>query len=181
MKITIFGMAGTGTSSTGKLLAERLGYPFVSGGDMGRLTAKELGVSLNELEDLSKKDKKYDLLRDEHLKKFGMENEDAVIEARLGWYSVPDSIKIKLTCPDDVRLKRIADRENKDLAQVEAETVHREKAIKERFKEYYNMDFDRDTADDRFDLVLDTSLADLEGIVLGIINFLKVKGLEKEI
>ncbi len=168
MKITIFGLAGTGTSSTGKELAVVLGYPFASGGDMGRLTASELGITLNELEELSKKDKKYDLLRDEHLKQFGQTHSNCVIEARLGWFNVPDSFKVKLICPDEVRLVRIMKRENKSLDQVKEETVSREQAIRERFKNYYNLDFDYETRDEVFDLVIDTSQHPIEEVIVMI-------------
>lgn len=165
MKITIFGMAGTGTSSTGKELAMRLQYPFVSGGDMGRLTASELGVTLNELEELSKKDKKYDLLRDDHLREFGQTHPHCVVEARLGWFNVPDSFKVKLFCDDKTRIERIMRRENKTFEQVQKETVEREGAIRERFKDYYSMDFDRETEDHKFDLVIDTGLHNLNAVL----------------
>lgn len=169
MKITIFGMAGTGTSSTGRKLAEDLGYPFASGGDMARKVATELNISLNELEELSKVDKKYDLMRDEYLKKFGQEHEDCVVEARLGWYSLPDSFKIKLFCNDETRIRRIISREQKTYEQVEQETVDRENSIKERFHDYYGMDFEKETSDQNFDLVIDTAKNNLEE-VLGIIK-----------
>ena len=165
MKITIFGMAGTGTSSVGKMLAEKLNYPFISGGDIARMTASELNMTVNDIDILSKTDKKYDLLRDERLKKFGKEHLDCVIEARLGWYNVPDSFKIKLTCPDDVRIKRIMNREKKTYEQVWSETIERENAVRERFKAYYNMDFDKETGDSNFDLVIDSSKYGIEQIV----------------
>lgn len=174
MKITIFGMAGTGTSSTGKQLARELDFPFVSGGDMARLVAKELGLDLIELEELSKTDKKYDLLRDERLKQFGVENYNCVVEARLGWYAVPDSFKIKLTCSDEVRLHRIAKREQKSFEQVEQETHEREEAIRERFLHYYNMDFDKETEDENFDLVIDTGKHNLEEVVSIIKDNIKI-------
>lgn len=158
-------MAGTGTSSTGKKLAAELGFPFVSGGDMGRLTASELGVSLNELEEMSTQDKKYDLLRDEHLKKFGQENYNCVVEARLGWYVVPDSFKVKLTCSDEVRIARIARREQKSVEQVEQETRAREESIRQRFHDYYGMNFNHATRDEVFDLVIDTGTHDLESVI----------------
>lgn len=169
MKITIFGMAGTGTSSTGKELARQLNYPFISGGDIARSTASELGMTVNQIDILSKEDKKYDLLRDERLKKFGEEHPDCVIEARLGWFNVPDSLKIKLFCSDDVRINRIMVRENKSYDQVLSETMEREGAIRERFKNYYNLDFDKETSDSNFDLVIDTGKYNLVE-VLSLIN-----------
>lgn len=174
MKITIFGMAGTGTSSTGKELAIRLGYPFASGGDMGRLTASELGITINELDELSKTDKKYDLLRDEHLKNFGEEHNKCVVEARLGWFNIPDSFKIKLFCDDETRIGRIMKRENKTFDQVKQETIEREHAIRERFKLYYNMDFDRETEDHHFDLLIDTGKYNLDEVIAIILKALPV-------
>jgi len=50
MKITITGLAGVGTSTTGKLLAQKLGCEFMSGGNIFRSYADELDISLNELE-----------------------------------------------------------------------------------------------------------------------------------
>ena len=166
-------MAGTGTSSTGKELAIRLGYPFASGGDMGRLTASELGITINELDELSKTDKKYDLLRDEHLRNFGQTHLDCVIEARLGWFNVPDSFKIKLFCDDETRIGRIMKREGKTYKQVQDETMEREHAIRERFKAYYDMDFDRETEDRHFNLVIDTGKHSLEEVLNTIQSSLK--------
>lgn len=165
MKITIFGMAGTGTSSTGKMLAEKLNYPFISGGDIARMTAEELGMTLNQIDMLSKTEKKYDLMRDERLREFGNTNPNFVMDARLGWYNVPDSLKIKLFCSNEVRIKRIMIRENKSIEQVTKETIEREGAIRERFKAYYDLDFDYETRDEVFDLVIDTGLHNLEEVI----------------
>jgi CMP/dCMP kinase len=165
MKITIFGMAGTGTSSTGKQLALGLGYPFVSGGDIARITASELGMTVNEIDELSKTDKKIDILRDDHMREFSQKHANCVIEARLGWFIVPESFKVKLFCSDEVRLERISKREDKSIEQVRQETEHREDAIRERFFNYYGIDFDKETADDKFDLVIDTGKNSLDQVI----------------
>lgn len=154
-------MAGTGTSSTGKKLSDDLGYDFASGGSMAREVAKELDVELNVLEELSKTDSKYDILRDDRLKKFGREHENCVVEARLGWWAVPDSFKIKLVCDDKTRIGRIMVRENKTYEQVLKETIDRENSIRHRFAQYYDMDFDKETEDSKFDLTIDTAKNDL--------------------
>ncbi|HYC34596.1 MAG TPA: cytidylate kinase family protein, partial [Candidatus Paceibacterota bacterium] len=161
----IFGMAGTGTSSTGKILAKELDYPFISGGDVARMTAQELGITLNEIDELAKTDKKIDVLRDDLLREFGNTHPNCVIEARLGWFVIPDSFKVKLFCSDEVRYGRIMKREGKSLEQVIEETKHREDAIRERFFNHYGIDFDKETGDDRFDLVIDTGLHSLDEVV----------------
>ncbi len=37
---------------------------------------------------------------------YGKDKNDFVLESRLGWFNVPDSLKIKLACEDNVRFER---------------------------------------------------------------------------
>jgi len=94
-KITIFGLAGTGTTSAGKMLAEKLGYQFVSSGNMFRDMANENGMTLNEFEEATNKDSKYDDALDQKIKEFGEKNDNFIVESRLAWHFIPDSLKIK--------------------------------------------------------------------------------------
>lgn len=55
-KITIFGLAGAGTSTVGKMLAEKLGYKFLSSGDIFRKKARDSGITLPELHECIKAD-----------------------------------------------------------------------------------------------------------------------------
>ena len=170
-KITIFGMAGTGKTSTGKEIAKRLGYKFFSGGDFARETASNLGVSINELDELSKHDSKYDIERDRVIAEFGKTHDKFVVEARLAWHFIPDSFRICFKCHFDERTKRIAAREGKDLEQVRQETRERERSIYERFEKYYGL---KDFEDDKnFDLILDTEHNDFNQVVEIIIQSLK--------
>lgn len=170
-KITIFGMAGTGKTSTGKEIARRLGYKFFSGGDFARETAKNLGVSINELDELSKHDSKYDIERDKTIEVFGKTHNDFIVEARLAWKFIPDSFRICFKCHFDERTKRIAGREDKDLVQVRRETREREDSIYDRFEKYYGL---RDFEDEKnFDLIVDTENNNFNQVVIMIMNALK--------
>ena len=170
-KITIFGMAGTGKTSTGREVAKRLGYEFFSGGDFARETAQNLGLSINELDELSKTDSKIDVERDRIITECGQRHDNFVVEARLAWHFIPDSFKICYQCDFETRTKRIAGREKKDLALVQKETREREKAIYDRFTRYYGLsDFENEK---NFDLVIDTKRLNFEGVVETIMNTLK--------
>ncbi|OGF51994.1 hypothetical protein A3I27_01190 [Candidatus Giovannonibacteria bacterium RIFCSPLOWO2_02_FULL_43_11b] len=158
-KITIFGLAGTGTTSAGKMLAEKLGYQFVSSGHMFREMAKENGMSLNEFEEATNKDPKYDNELDQWIKKFGEENNNFVVESRLAWHFIPDSIKIKLICDFDERIKRVAAREKISFDEAMEHNEFRDKKIAERYAKYYGI---KDFADDKFDLVIDTTTTSIE-------------------
>ncbi|MES2059727.1 MAG: cytidylate kinase family protein [Patescibacteria group bacterium] len=170
-KITIFGMAGTGKSSTGQEIAKRLGYEYHSHGGFFRETAARLGITLNELDELSKTDSSTDIECDKTIAELGKNHDGIVVEGRLAWYFIPDSFKVCLKCDFETRTKRIADREKKDLVQVQSETKERESAIYERFNRYYGITNFED--EKNFDLVIDTASLNFEQVVETIINNLK--------
>ncbi|MBI2023878.1 cytidylate kinase family protein [Candidatus Giovannonibacteria bacterium] len=169
-KITIFGLAGTGTTSVGKILAGDMGYQFLSSGNIFRKMAEENKMTLGEFEDLCKKEHKFDLELDQRIKKFGEENDNFIIESRLAWHFIPDSVKIKLDCDFDTRINRIANREAIFFETAKEHTVFREDAIFERYKNYYGID---DFSDKNFDFTIDTTNIQIPVVVKNIENFLK--------
>lgn len=174
-KITIFGMAGTGKTSTGKEVARLLDYKFFSGGDFARQTAANLGVSINELDELSKTDSKYDIERDRVISEFGKTHDSFIVEARLAWHFIPDSFRICFKCDFDERTRRIASREGKDIEQVRQETRHREEAIYDRFEKYYGLKNFED--EKNFDLIVDTEKNDFNQVVGIVMQALKDKNI----
>lgn len=174
-KVTVFGMAGTGKGTVCKILCEKLGYKSFSGGDFARATADKMGVTLLELDEMSKTDKTIDIERDKVISDFGKNNDNFVVEARLAWYFIPDSFKVCFVCDFDERTRRVAQREYKDIEVVKQETIQREKSIYERFDKYYGIkDFENEK---HFDLVIDTTSILPEQIVHIIIDNLKQKNI----
>lgn len=174
-KITIFGLAGTGKGTVCKILCDRLGYKSFSGGDFARETARKMNLTVNEIDELSRYDKSIDIARDKVIEDFGKENDNFVVEARLGWKFIPDSFKVCFECDFDERTRRVAQREQKDIKVVQAETVQRENAIYDRFLKYYGIKNVNDPK--HFDLVIDTTHLTPEQIADQIINRLKSEGL----
>ncbi len=175
-KITLFGMAGTGKGTIRDLLKKKLGYDkSFSCGDFERQVAESRGMTLLEIDRLAKTDSSIDIEQDKVMAEFGKNNDNFIVEGRLAWYFIPDSFKIALLCDFDDRVKRIAKRENKDIAQVEAETLEREKAIAERFETYYNLKDFQNPAN--FDLSIDTTHLTPDEIVEQIIVVLKDRAL----
>ena len=85
-----------------------------------------------------------------------------VLDATLsGWVAEDPDIRIYLTAPFEVRVKRIAEREKRSASEVEVETRHREAVEVERFRRYYGYDIADLTI---YDVVLNTALADAEGV-----------------
>lgn len=172
-KITIFGLAGTGKSTTGKILKEKLGYEYISTGSIFRAMAENEGMSLNDFEQLSDTTDKYDKELDNKTKEYGENNDNFIFDSRLAWHFIPDSFKIKLDCDFDTRTVRIAEREIKDLDKVRDETIHREDLITKRYKNYYGIeDFSNDK---NFDLVVDTKVNNAQKVVEIIMKELELR------
>ena len=173
-KITIFGMAGTGTSSVGKALTEKLGYRFVSGGDIfWRKKAEEMGITLLELHKLAKNDERFDKECDEAIKKFGKENDNFVLESRLAWFFIPNSFKIKLVCDFETRVKRLAERDGLSFKAAREHVIAREKADEERYQRYYNIS--ELGPDEKFDIIVDSTNTPADKIVEMLLNKAKLR------
>ena len=170
MKITIFGLAGSGTSTVGKQFATDLGYTYVSSGDMMRAKAKEQGLTLEQYHELCMADSKYDCELDDELKKFGEENNNFVVESRLAWHFIPDSIKIKLVTDFKVRVKRLAERDGLSFKDAEKHVIAREKTDDSRYKKFYGIENINDG--NHYDFVVETSTITPEQIVKQIISFI---------
>lgn len=169
-KITIFGLAGTGTTTAGKLLATELGYEFISTGNLFRQQAAELGLSLYDFEKLCNENPSYDRQLDDRVKQLGQQKNNFVLESRLAWYFIPDSIKIKLVCDESTRIARVASRDNLSLAEATIKTKQREQDGPARYAQIYGLtEFAPATA---FDLILDSGRLSPAEIVTEIRTFL---------
>ena len=154
-KITIFGLAGTGTSTVGKMLAAQCMCTFVSTGGIFREQAKEAGVTMQEYNKMAEKDPSIDQKLDARIVEIGKLHENLVLESRLGWYFVPDSLKVKFVCDEAERFARVAHRDSLSFEEAQRLSEIRENSHAERFKKLYGID---DYGDDKhFDLVINTT------------------------
>ena len=157
MKITIFWLAGTGTSTVAKLLAKKLNYDFQSTGNIMRSWADEAGYTIYEFEDkVIKTDLSFDIKLDERVKNFWNESDNFIFESRLAWYFIPDSFKVSLSCEDAERYRRIHEREWWNIGEIEKKTLKRENELALRYKEVYP-DIMFPPNDEELDYIIDTT------------------------
>ena len=173
MKITISGIGGVGKGTTAKLLSKKLKFKNISGGNFFREMAETEGMSLYNFEQYVKKNPKYDKRLDKMQKKYGEENDNFVLESRLGWYFVPDSLKIKLICEENTRLKRIIERDGLSMDITKKEEEKRLKSINLRYKKLYNIN---DWSNNQnFDFIVDTTNNNPQIVVNIILNHINKK------
>jgi predicted cytidylate kinase len=169
-KVTIFGLAGTGTTTVGRLLASKLGYEFSSSGEMFRQQAAARGLPLYEFEALCNSDPSIDRALDGQLSSYGKAHDDFVLESRLAWYFIPDSFKVKITCDFETRIARVAKRDGMALDLKREKTLFRERSGETRYRENYGIDpFAPDGA---FNVILDSTKTPPERLVAAIIEAL---------
>ncbi len=158
--VTMSGLHGTGKSTYAKVLAEEFKLRYVSAGQLFRDIAKEKGVSMELLIQITANDPEIDHLIDERTKREA-EKGDVILEGQLAGWMAGDKagLKIFLTAPEEVRIRRIAERDSVEFEKAKAQTVLRDKAEREKYKKYYNIDI---TDISIYDLVMDTSLLPLE-------------------
>jgi cytidylate kinase len=97
MRITISGLPGSGTTTLGRLLADRYNCEYVSAGEVFRSMAAECSLSLTEFGSLCEKDPGVDKLIDERQRIIALRSDMIVAEGRLSGWMIPEAdIKIWL-------------------------------------------------------------------------------------
>ncbi len=142
MKITISGPPGSGTTTVARLLAERLGFKLISAGEIFRKLAAERGMTLEEFSKYAESNPDIDFYIDRLQKDMAEREDNVVVEGRLSGWMVKNAFKVWIYASPEVRYRRIAQREGKDLARVKNETKRREELEKRRYKKFYSIDID---------------------------------------
>lgn len=174
MIITISGRPGSGKSAVATRVAKALGFTHTSAGDFMREMAEERGLTILELSRSAERRDDIDREIDSRTVSFGRDNDEFVIDARLGWHFIPHSVKVFLDVTTDVAAQRIytADRdrevENVDLDETKRAIESRTKSEKKRYHDYYGLDY---TDHDNYDLIVDTSQLSIDEVVAQIITF----------
>lgn len=176
MKITIAGTPGSGKSTVAKELAKKLGFNHFSAGDFMRRIAEEKGISLLELSMQAEDSRDVDEKIDSWTEAIGEADENFVMDARLGFNFIPDSVKIFLDVAENEAAKRIfqdkrpEEKENTTQGETYENIKKRKESENKRYKKYYGIDY---MDEDNYDLVIDTTGISVEDVIQKILDFLK--------
>jgi len=151
--IAISGLHGAGKTTAARALVRKFGLKYISAGTVFRQMAKERGMTLDEFSRYAENHPKIDRRVDRRTANAARRS-NVLIDARLaGWMAKGADVKILLTAPLELRVKRIAHRERRKYEDVLAETKRRERSEAKRFKRFYRIDVNDHSM---FDIVLNT-------------------------
>jgi CMP/dCMP kinase len=175
MIITVAGNPGSGKSSLVREIAEKLGIKRHSVGNFRREMARKRGMTLAQLNALGEKEEFTDKEADDWQINIGKTEDNFIIEGRLSYHFIPNSIKIFLDVSPQVGSRRIMHEKREEELM-----GHQEEAIKmwhervdsdiKRYKKYYNINpYDKK----HFDLVIDTTSLSKEETLKKVLEFIK--------
>jgi cytidylate kinase len=163
--ITISGVPGSGKTTVARLLAKRLGLPHVYAGDLYRQEAKRRGLTLEAFNALCERDHSIDRELDAAMADRARQG-NVVLEGRLAGYlaaeNALDALKVWLDAGDEVRARRVAEREGADWRAVLDENRARHGSDAKRYKTIYGYDL-ADTG--VYDILLSTDDRTPEALV----------------
>lgn len=176
--ITLSGKPGSGKSSTADRVAEMLGYTRYSSGDYVRTFTHERKMTLSQFNKAAESKPEYDMRIDEELRKLRDQN-DIVIDSRLGFYWIPESFKVYLDLNSDVAIARIFKDANMNqlrsdsgeggtsMGDVMDQVEERMWSERTRFKKLYGIN---PYSIEHFDLVIDTARHSPQTVALTIFD-----------
>jgi radical S-adenosyl methionine domain-containing protein 2 len=153
-KITISGYAGTGKSTVGKMLADRLGYGFLSVGNFAREFAeREFGMSINEFQAKCGEEPWLDDFVNLRFRDLCNGEGKIVADFRLGFHFVRNAVNILFVLSEEEAFKRLSGAGRK-MERTDFESMRvRNENMRRRFIEKYGVDF---ADESNYDFVVDT-------------------------
>lgn len=177
MIVTVTGTPGSGKSTVAKALAKEFSLRHYSSGQFMRDMADKRGVSLMDLTLQAEEDRSIDREIDDYVMMLGRQKDDFVIDSRLAFHFIPDSIKVFLKCAPGVAAERIARDVREHRRAVESEIASVEDALgaiqrrreseRKRYQEYYGVDIEDES---QFDIVIDTSDFSIEESIAAVVD-----------
>ena len=172
LRIAISGRSGCGNTTVSTLLAQKLGVKLIN--FTFRQLAAEKNLTLAQVIENAKTDDSYDVTVDTRQVELAR-SESCVLGSRLAiWMLKEADLKVYLIADDDVRAKRILNREGGDIEQIKAFTAMRDSEDSRHYKKLYGID----NSDYAFaDMKIDTAKYTPEQIVEQILSELEQRGL----
>lgn len=159
--ISLGGELASGKGTTSVILAEKLNYTIYRNGEYFRKLAKESGMDVTEFNAYVKDHPEIDMQIEKSAAEYAKTHDNFIIDARLGFYAVPESFKVYLTVDINESAKRAFNDPNRKSTESFATIEEQKEDILKRYKmeneRYWNLYHVHKEDLSNYDLVIDTT------------------------
>lgn len=137
--ISLAGELASGKGTVSKLLSEELDYTIYRNGEYVRKLARDKGLDITSFNEYLNEHPEIDRQIEKSAAEYAKEHDHFIIDARLGWYAVPESFKVYLTIDINEAARRAFYDEDRKSTE-KFSTIEEQKSDMER---RYQMENDR--------------------------------------
>ena len=164
--ITIAGDLASGKGRITDILREKFGYEIYRNGEYVRKLAKEKGMDITSFNEYLNGHPEIDQEIEKSAASYAKEHDNLIVDARLGWYVIPESFKVYLKVDLDVAAQRAFYDENRKETEMFASIEEHKADIEKRFKleneRFFNLYGVHKEDMSNYDFVLDTTNGTVE-------------------
>lgn len=159
--ISLAGDLAAGKGTVSKILIKDLDYGIYRNGEYARKLARDMGLDITSFNAYLADHPEIDLQIEKSASEYAKEHDNFIIDARLGWYAVPESFKVYLRVDIDVAAKRAFNdlnrKSSESFATVEEQKADMQKRFEMENERYWNLYHVRKEDMSNYDLVVDTT------------------------
>lgn len=159
--ISLGGELASGKGTVSEILMEELNFGVYKNGDYFRKLAKNMGMDVTSFNIYVKEHPEIDRQIEYSATEYAKEHDNFIIDARLGWYAVPESFKVYLKVDINVAAQRALNDETRksseNFSTLEEQKADIEKRYKLENERYFKLYGVRKEDESNYDFVLDTT------------------------
>ena len=159
--ISVAGDLGSGKTTVTKLMQRDLGYDIYRNGTYFRKLAEEHKMSVTEFNEYVISHPEIDRQIEQSAREYANTHDEFIIDARLGWYAVPESFKVYLKVDLEEAARRAFNDPDRKKTESFASIEEQKEDIKKRFelenKRYFELYGVHKEDLSNYDFILDTT------------------------
>ena len=159
--ISLAGDLAAGKGTVSKILIKDLDYGIYRNGEYARKLARDMGLDITSFNAYLVDHPEIDLQIEKSASEYAKDHDNFIIDARLGWYAVPESFKVYLRVDIDVAAQRAFNdlnrKSSESFATVEEQKADMQKRFEMENERYWNLYHVRKEDMSNYDLVVDTT------------------------
>lgn len=159
--ISICGDLASGKGTVAKIISDDLNFGIYKNGEYFRSLAREHGMDVTSFNKYVESHPEIDIAIEKSAGDYASTHDNFIIDARLGWYAVPESFKVYLKVDLNESAKRAFNdphrKSSENFATIEEQKADIEKRYKLENMRYWNLYHVRKDDMSNYDLIIDTT------------------------